>query len=78
MKKSRKTDAFDHLLSWPRLTDSAQDHISKSQGMEGTIITRSTLAITKLPCNTTCGVVRAMAKPNQRNTVVFEDAVDHA
>ena len=56
-------DAFGHLSFWPRLMDSTQDPISKSQSMEGTIITRSALAITKLPCNTTCGV-RATAKPN--------------
>ena len=32
--------------------------------------------VTKSPHNAAWGVVRATAKPNQRNTVVFEDTID--
>ena len=47
---------------------------SEYQGMEGTMVTRSSLTVTKLSCNATCIVVKAMAKPNQRSTVILEAA----
>ena len=78
MKELRKTDAIGHPLPRPRLTNFAQDPISKCQGMEGSIITRSSLVVTKLPCNVTCRVVKATVKPNQKNTVILKVTVDHA
>ena len=71
-------DAFGHLSSWPKLTDFAQGPISKSQCMERTIITRSSLAITKLPYNATGRVVRTTVKPNQGDTIILKTAVNHA
>ena len=58
--------------------DSAEDPISKCQGMEGTIITRSSLTVAKLPCNVTCRVVGATTKPNRRNIVILKVVVVHA
>lgn len=78
MKELRKADAFVHDPSRPSLTDYAQNPLSKYQGVDGTIITRSSLTVTKLPCNTTCRIVRATAVPNQRNTIILEATVDHA
>ena len=46
--------------------------------MEGTIITKSPLTVTKLPYNVACRVVRAIVKRNQRNTVILKAVVDHA
>ena len=46
--------------------------------MEGTIITRSSLTVTKLPYNTTCRVEIAMTELNQRNIVILKAMVDHA
>ena len=77
MKELRKTNAIGHPPLRPRLTDPAQDLISKFQGIEGTIITKSPLTVTKLPCNATCRVVRATAMPNQRNIVILKAVVDH-
>ena len=66
MKELRKVDAYGYNPSQLSLIDFAQDPFSKCQGMEGTIITRSSLMVTKLPYNMTCRVVRAMTEPNQR------------
>jgi len=78
MKELRKKNAFGHPLLWPRLTDCTQDPISKYQGMEGTIITRSSLTVIKLPCNAACRVVEATTKPNQGNIVILKVAIDYA
>ena len=59
-------DAYGYHPLQLSLTDFAQDPLNKFQGMEGTIITRSSLMVTKLPYNMTCRVVRAMTEPNQR------------
>jgi len=78
MKELRKEDAYGYHPSRLSLTDSAQDPLSKYHGMEGTIITRSSFMVTKLPYNMTCRVEKTMAEPNQRNTVIFKAAIDHA
>ena len=70
-------DVLSHHPLQPSLTNFAQDPISKCQGIEDAIITGSSLAVAKLSCNMTCGVGRATVKPNQRNTVVFENTIDH-
>jgi len=78
MEKPRETDVLSHHPSQPSIRNLAEDPISKGQGMEEAIITRSSLAVIKLSGNTTCRVERAKSEPNQRNVVVFENAVDHA
>ena len=35
------------------------------------------MTIFKLPCNTTHGIIRATAKPQQRNTVLLETTARH-
>ena len=45
--------------------------------MKDTIIIRNPLIVSKLPYNAVWEIVRVTTKPNQRNTAVFEDAVDH-
>ena len=77
MKKLRRTDAFGHPPLWPSLTNSAYGPISELQGMERTIITRSSLMVTKFSGNVTCGIVRAIVKSHQRNIVVLEATVSH-
>ena len=46
--------------------------------MEGTIITRSSLTVIKLPYNAARRVVEATIKPNQRNTIILTVVVDYA
>jgi len=72
MKELRKVDVLSYHPLRPGVTDSTQDPFSMSQGMEGTTITRNSLTVTKFPHNVTCRIVRAMVKPNQRNTVILE------
>ena len=78
MNESKRMDAFSHLLSWPRLTDSTHGPFNEYQGMESTIITRSSLAIINFPCNARGRVVRGIAKPNQRHTVILKAAMNQA
>ena len=78
MKELRRANVPSHPPSWPSLTDFAQSPISELQGMKRAIIIRSPLAITKLSGNATCGVVRAIAKSHQRNTIVLKAMVNHA
>ena len=78
MKKSRETNVFSHHPLQPSLTDRTQDPLSEDRDVKDTIITRNPLAISKWPCNKVQGIIRAMVKPNQKNTIVFDDTIDHA
>ena len=77
MKKLRETNVFSHHPLQPSPTDPTQDRLYEDRDMKDIIITRNPLTISKLPCNVVWGIIRATVKPNQRNTIVFEDAVDH-
>ena len=61
---SRRNNAFRHPMAWPSLTNPAQDPIGKHRSMEGTFIMRSSLTLSKLPWDTTSGVVWAATKSN--------------
>ena len=77
MEKLSETNVSSHHPFQPSFTDLSEDPLSEDRDMKGTIITRNPLTVSKLPCNAVWGIERATTKPNQRNTVVFEDAVDH-
>ena len=77
MEELRKADVLSYHPLQPSLTNSTQDPLSKCRGMEGTIITKGSLTITKLSHNVTCRVVRVMEKPNQRNIVILQATIDH-
>ena len=77
MKKLGKVDVPIHRPLRPSLMDSTQDSFSECKVMEGTITIRNPLMITKLRCNMTCGIVRAMMKPNQRNRVLLKTTSRH-
>ena len=76
MEKLRETNVFSHHPLQPSLTYSIQDPLSEDRDMKDAIIIRKPLMVSKLPYDAVWGVVRAMAKPNQRTTIIFEDTVD--
>ena len=59
-----RNNVFCHPMIWPSLTDLAQDPIGEHRFMEGTLIIRRSLTLSKLPRDTTSGVVRAVSKSN--------------
>ena len=77
MKKPRETDVLSHYPLQPSLTNPTQYPLNEDRDMKDAIIIRNSLIVTKLPRNAACRVVRTTAKPNQRNTIVFEDTIDH-
>ncbi|KAK9997913.1 hypothetical protein SO802_017516 [Lithocarpus litseifolius] len=44
-----RNNVFCHLTTWPSFTNPAQDSICEHRGVEGTLITRSSLTLFKLP-----------------------------
>ena len=59
-----RNNVFCHPMIWPSLTDPAQDPIGEHRFMEGTLFIRRSLTLSKLPRDTTSGVVRAASKSN--------------
>ena len=45
----RRNNVFHHPTAWPSFTNPAQDPICEHRSVEGTLITRSSLALSKLP-----------------------------
>ena len=59
-----RNNVFCHLTAWPSFTNLDHDPTCEHCGVEGTLITRSSLMLSKLPWDTTSGVVSAATKPN--------------
>ena len=59
----RRNNVFRHPTVWPNFTNPAQDPICEHRSVEGTLITESSLMLSKLPWDTT-SVVKAATKPN--------------
>ena len=74
----RRNNVFRHPTTWPSFTNPAQDPIGEHHGVEGTLIIKSSLRLSKLPWDMTSGVVRTATKPNQSHTMILVATMDHA
>jgi len=77
MEKPSKIDVLSHHPLQTSLTNPTHYPLNEDQDKKNAIIIWNTMTVTKFPCNVAWGVVRTTTKPNQRNTVVFKDTIDH-
>ena len=61
---SRRCNASSNPMAWSTLTKPTQDPVSKHLGEKGTFTIRSSLTLSKLPWDTTTGIVWAAMKSN--------------